>query len=94
MDVQIFKRGGPALVQHLQHIGQFVALPWVVLPRMMTRVMNLMRCRYRMVRMMGMVLRMSWMVPVVLLMRTVAMLQSRMMLLHVLSMLRRDVLLR
>lgn len=37
MDVQILKRGGPALVQHLQHIGKLVALPRmarVVLSRM------------------------------------------------------------
>lgn len=30
MDVQILKRGGPALVQHLQHIGKLVALPRMV----------------------------------------------------------------
>lgn len=37
MDVQILKRGGPTLVQHLQHIGKLVALPRmtrVVLSRM------------------------------------------------------------
>lgn len=37
VDVQILKRGGPALVQHLQHIGKLVALPRmprVVLSRM------------------------------------------------------------
>lgn len=30
VDVQILKRGGPALVQHLKHVGQLVALPRMV----------------------------------------------------------------
>lgn len=67
MDVQILERGGPALVQHLQHVGQFVALAGVVLARMVSRVVHLVCRRYRMVRMMGMVLRVARMVPVVLL---------------------------
>lgn len=95
MNVQIFKRRSPALVQHLQHVGQFVALAGMVLSRMVTRVVHLVGSRHRrMVRVMGMVLRMTGVVPVVLLtVRTVTMLQGRVMVLHVLSMFRRDVLL-
>lgn len=69
-----------------------MALPWMMLPRMVSRVMHLM-CG--MVRVMWVVLRMTGMVPVVLLtVRSVSMLQGRVMLLHVLCMFWRNFLLR
>ena len=52
MDVQIFERGRPALVQHLQHVGQFVALARMMLARVV-RVMARVWMRVRMVVGMG-----------------------------------------
>lgn len=64
MDVQILKRGGPTLVQHLQHIGKLVALArMVVLSRVGMRVVMVPRVRMvvgvHLVRMAATVVRMD-----------------------------------
>lgn len=64
VDVQILKRGGPTLVQHLQHVGKLVALPrMVVLSRVGMGVVMVPRVRMvvgvHLVRMAAAVVRMD-----------------------------------